>query len=390
MSFADELGAWPRARVIDAIECARPEDVEAALTRSPRKINDLCALLSPHAQAFLEPMAHEARRLTRWHFGRTIGMYVPLYISNICGADCVYCGYAVRSGNKEKRLNLNSDEIRTECATLAAEGFQNVLLLTGEARRAAPVEYIAEAVAIAREFFPSVSVEVYALEEDEYRLLCQRGLEGVTLYMETYDQTIYKAVHVKGEKTNYGYRLAAIERAGRAGARRLNIGALLGLGDWRVDGFWTALHARYLQKACWQSAVSVSFPRLLHTPARFAIPHLVTEAELVQLMLALRLFLPEAGFNLSTRERAGFRDHLIPLGITMMSAGSSTRPGGYASHISETLEQFAIEDRRPPAEVAQAIRAKGYEPVWKDFDYAFDEAPGAQGQAHNHMGELRT
>ena len=375
MSFLEELGAWPRARIEALIEQARPEDVAAAIAREQRTPEDLCAMLSPHAQACLEPMAAEARRLTRWHFGRTIGMYAPIYISNVCGADCVYCGYAVRSGNRERRLNLSAAEIRTECAALAVEGYRNVLLLTGEARRAAPVSYIAEAVAIAREFFPSVSVEVYSLDEDEYRLLCQRGLEGVTLYMETYDPTVYKAVHLKGQKTDYRYRLDAIERAGRAGARRLSIGALLGLTDWRIDGFWTALHGRYLQRACWQSAVSVSFPRLLHTPARFSIPHLVTDAELVQLMLAIRLFLPEAGFNLSTRERGTFRDHLIPLGVTMMSAGSSTRPGGYATHVDETLEQFAIEDQRPPAEVVKAIRAQGYEPVWKDFDNAFDETP---------------
>ena len=375
MSFAEELGAWPRARIEQMLDEARPPDVEAAVAREQRGPADLCALLSRHARAYLEPMAQEARRLTRWHFGRTIGMYVPLYISNACGADCVYCGYAARSGNNAQRLNLSRDEIRVECAALAAEGFQNVLLLTGEAPGAAPVECIGDAVAIAREFFPSVSVEVYSLDEDEYGLLCQRGLEGVTLYMETYDQAVYKAVHLKGRKRDYQYRLDAIERAGRAGVRRLGIGALLGLSDWRVDGFWTALHGRYLQKACWQSAVSISFPRLLHAPPRFSVPCLVTEAELVQLMLAMRLFLPEAGFNLSTRERGEFRDHLIPLGITMMSAGSSTRPGGYATHISETLEQFAIEDRRTPAQVAAAIREKGYEPVWKDFDYAFDGIP---------------
>lgn len=377
MSFFDELGAWPRARIEDLIARARPDDVQAALAREQRSAGDLCALLSPHAREFLEPMAREACRLTRWHFGRTMGMYVPLYISNVCGADCVYCGYAIRSGNKERRLNLTEAEIRTECAALAAEGFRNVLLLTGEARRAAPVSYIADAVAIAREYFPSVNVEVYSLDEDEYHLLCERGLEGVTLYMETYDQTVYRAVHLKGEKTDYRYRIDAIERAGRAGARRLSIGALLGLSDWRIDGFWTALHGRYLQRACWQSAIGVSFPRLLHTPERFAIPHLVTDVELVQLMLAVRLFLPEAGFNLSTRERPEFRDHLIPLGVTMMSAGSSTRPGGYVTHIEETLEQFAIEDRRPPAQVAEAIRARGYEPVWKDFDHAFDEVSRA-------------
>jgi 2-iminoacetate synthase len=376
MDFLEALGAWPRARIEETIERTRPAEVEAALGRERRTPADLCALLSPHAQQYLEPMAQEVSRLTRWHFGRTIGMYVPIYISNVCGADCVYCGYAVRSGSKERRLNLTPEEIREECAALAAEGFQSVLLLTGEARRAAPVSYIAEAVSISREYFPSVCVEVYSLDEDEYRLLCDRGLEGVTLYMETYDRSVYKAVHLKGEKTDYEYRLHAIERAGNAGVRRLSIGALLGLTDWRIDGFWTALHGQYLQKACWRSSVSVSVPRLLHTPDRYRIPNLVGDRELVQLMLAMRLFLPEAGFNLSTRERAAFRDRLIPLGVTMMSAGSSTRPGGYATHAGETLEQFSIEDTRSPADVAQAIRASGYEPVWKDYDYAFDDVSG--------------
>jgi 2-iminoacetate synthase len=182
-------------------------------------------------------------------------------------------------------------------------------------------------------------------------------------------------VHLRGKKRDFAYRLGAIERAGRAGVRRLSIGALLGLADWRLDGFWTALHARYLQKECWQSAIAVSFPRLRTVPPRFAIRHPLSDRELVQLMLALRLFLPEVGFNLSTRERASLRDRLIPLGVTMMSAGSSTRPGGYAHYGEETLAQFEIEDRRSPAEVAQAIRRAGYDPVWKDFDRAFDEIP---------------
>ena len=246
-----------------------------------------------------------------------------------------------------------------------------------------PVDYIADAVTIAREYVPSVSVEIYSLDEDDYARLCRCGLEGVTLYMETYDSATYSQVHLKGEKTDYVYRLDAIERAGRAGARRLSIGALLGLFDWRVDGFWLGLHARYIQNACWQSAVSLSFPRLKHVPARYTVPYLVSDKELVQLMLAMRLFLPEAGFNLSTREPAALRDRLIPLGVTMMSAGSSTRPGGYATYGEETLEQFEIDDHRPPAEVAAAIRAAGYEPVWKDFDYAFDdvESPSSAGSS---------
>lgn len=354
------------------IDAATPGDVDRALSRGERSAHDLCALLSPLAAERLEPMAREAQRLTRWHFGRTIGMYVPLYISNVCGADCTYCGYAVRSGNKEKRRTLTHDEIRAECQTLAAQGFQSVLLLTGEARRAVPPSYIGEAVSIAHEHFASVAVEVFTLDQSDYEDYVRRGLDGVTIYMETYDRDVYSDVHLIGEKCDYDYRLDAIERAGRAGVRRLSVGALLGLTDWRLDGFWTALHARHVQKECWQSAVSVSFPRLRHVPERFHIPRLVTDKELVQLMLALRLFLPEAGFNLSTRENAEFRDKLIPLGVTTMSAGSSTRPGGYSLYGEETLEQFEIEDHRPVTEVAAAIKRAGYEPVWKDYDHAFD------------------
>ena len=374
MTLNDTLEAWPSARIRRLIEDAGPGDVERALAREERGPEDLAALISPAARAYLEPMAQEAQRLTRWHFGRTIGLYVPIYLSNVCAADCTYCGYSVKSGNKENRVTLDEATIRVECETLVAQGFQNVLLLTGEARYAVPLDYLAEGISIAREYFPSVSIEVYSLDQADYARLCNLGLEGVTIYMETYDRDVYGEVHLLGEKRDYDYRLDAIERAGRAGARKLNVGVLLGLSDWRIDGFRTALHARYLQRACWQSSVSVSFPRLRHVPERFHIPKLVSDQELVQYMLAMRLYLPEAGFNLSTREMPELRDRLIPLGVTMMSAGSSTRPGGYATTGDETLQQFAIEDHRPVDVVAAAIRRVGYDPVWKDFDRAFDDA----------------
>ncbi len=371
--FAKILAAWPEERLRELMARAGPGDVRRALGREQLFPEDLAALLSPQAVPHLEEMAHLAHRHTRRHFGRTIGLYIPLYLSNVCTADCTYCGYAVRSGRQGARRTLNPAEIRTECRILAGHGFQSVLLLSGDAPKAMPAEYLAQAVAIAREYFASVSVEVYALEEDDYRNLVARGLEGVTLYMETYHRETYSQVHLKGKKKDFDHRLGAIERAGRAGARRLSIGALLGLYDWRMDGFWTALHARHLQKECWQSAIAVSLPRLKAVPPRHSIRYPLSDRELVQLMLALRVFLPEAGFNLSTRERAGLRDRLIPLGVTMMSAGSSTRPGGYSNCDEDTLEQFEIEDRRSPAEVAEAIRRAGYDPVWKDFDRAFVE-----------------
>ncbi len=382
MSFLPIIDAWPRERVQALYEKISAADVEVALTREERSVHDLAALLSPAAVPYLESMAREAQRLTRWHFGRTINLYAPIYISNLCAADCVYCGFAAHSGSHEKRTTLTPDQIRQECHALAGMGYQNILLLTGEAPRAVPVDYIAEAVSIARGFFPSVSVEIYALEEDGYRMLCAHGLEGVTLYMETYDRETYPKLHLSGQKMDYAFRLDAMEHAGLAGTRRMSIGVLLGLFDWRIDAVWLGLHARHLQKECWQSAVALSFPRLRHTPSRFTLEYPVSDAELVQMMLAMRLFLPEAGFNLSTREPAALRDRLISLGVTSMSAGSSTRPGGYATHKEgytgphregcEVLEQFEIEDDRPPAEVVCAIRKAGYDPVWKDFDRAFD------------------
>ncbi len=371
MNLVDELAAWPSERVTGMIADMQPRHVEAALHREERTLPDLAALLSPHARAFLEPMAREAQRITRRQFGRVVNLYAPIYLSNACTADCLYCGFAAQSGMRQRRVTLEADAIRAECRALAEHGFQSVLLLTGEAPKMTPLSYLEDAVAIAREYFASVSIEMFAMDADAYRALCERGLDGVTLYMETYHRPTYEQVHRAGGKRDYEYRLDALERAGLAGARRLNLGALLGLFDCGVEAFWMAVHARHLQKACWQSAVAISFPRLRNTPPRFGIPAPVNDADLVQLVLALRLFLPECGFSLSTRESASFRDALFPLGVTMMSAGSSTRPGGYATYGDETLEQFEIQDSRSPEEVVAAIREAGYDPVWKDFDHAF-------------------
>jgi 2-iminoacetate synthase len=374
VSFLHELEMWPPERLLELIGRATPEDVSRALNREVCFPEDLAALLSPQAIPRLEDMAHLAQRITRRQFGRTIGLFVPLYLSNICRCDCTYCGYAARSGQKGDRRILKPAEIRAECETLARQGFQSLLLLTGEAPRVSSVSYLAEAIAIAREYFPSISVEVYAMDQDDYLKLVQAGLEGVTLFMETYHRQTYSTVHLGGKKKDFDYRLGALERAGHAGVRRLGLGALLGLYDWRLDGFWMGLHARYLQKSCWQSAISLSFPRLREVPARHTVQYPLSDREFVQLMLAMRIFLPEVGFTLSTREQAELRDNLIPLGVTMMSAGSSTRPGGYSTYGEEILEQFETEDRRSPAEVAEVIRRAGYDPVWKDFDRAFYEA----------------
>jgi len=372
-SFNRILSSWPEERLRELLARVGPAAVDRALAKEELQPEDLIALLSPQALPRLEDLAQRAHRLTRQHFGRTIGLYVPLYLSNVCTSECTYCFFARGAGGTGKRLTLAAADIRRECEALARQGFKSLLLVSGDAPRAVPLSYLAEAVDIARQYFPAVAVEVYALEEEGYRTLVARGLEGVTLYMETYHRETYAQVHPAGKKRDFDFRLEALTRAGLAGVRRLSLGALLGLYDWRLDGFWAGLHARYLQKECWQSAVAVSFPRLRHAPSRQKLVYPVTDRDLVQLMVALRLFLPEAGFNLSTREPANLRDRLIPLGVTHMSAGSSTRPGGYAHPEAELQTQFEVEDRRTPAEVAAAIRRAGYDPVWKDFDHAFYE-----------------
>ena len=371
MSFLEELGAWPRERVAALYENVTEADVLAAIGREERTLRDLAALLSPAARPHLETMAREAQKLTRHHFGRTISLYAPIYISNLCAADCLYCGFAVCSGVLDERVTLTNDQIEAECIALKNMVYDSVLLLTGEAPKAVPPSKIAAAVALANRHFSSVSVEVYSLDAPDYAMLCENGLEGVTIYQETYDRDLYREVHPRGLKRDYDYRVDTLERAGKAGVRKLTLGALLGLFDWRLDLVWTALHARHLQKHCWRSAVAVSFPRLRHTPTRFRVDYPMSDAELVQAILAMRLFLPEAGFNLSTRESAAFRDRVMPLGVTSMSAGSSTRPGGYATNGEDVLEQFEVEDTRSPEQVVAMIRRAGYDPVWKDFDRAF-------------------
>lgn len=376
-SFSNILNKWNSEHIQEIYQRTDEDKVLHALDKDTLSIEDLIALLSPKAQPFLEKMAQKANRLTRWHFGRTISLYAPIYLSNLCASDCVYCYFASHSGIREKRVTLTEEQLRSECIALNEKGIQTILLLTGDAPKIVPVDYISQAVRIAKEYFKSVSIEVYSMDEEHYAQLAKDGTEGVTLYMETYDKDTYDKVHLSGKKKDYLYRLDALERAGRAGIRRLTCGVLLGLSDWRLDIVWLALHAKYLEKMCWQSVVSLSFPRLKHTPSRFKVPHIVSLQELVQIITAMRLFMPYSPFNLSTRESAEVRNHLIPLGITSMSAGSSTRPGGYKVYQGTTptqrpvLEQFEIDDQRTVEEVVSAIKDKGYDPVWIDFDPGF-------------------
>ncbi|MBU1651933.1 2-iminoacetate synthase ThiH, partial [bacterium] len=347
-----------------------PDRVASAINKDQADFSDFLALLSPAAQDYLEPMARQAHAISLRRFGRVILMYAPIYLSNECSNACVYCGF--KATRDIPRISLNMEEILAEADQLKRWGFGHALLVSGEAPKVLPVARLAEILQALQPDFPSLSLEVYPLSGPGYAQMAEAGADGLTLYQETYDRNVYAKMHPRGKKKDFNWRLDAVERAGQVGMRRLGIGSLLGLNDWRAEAIALALHADYLMKKYWRTQVSISFPRLRNIPENFSIPSLVSDVEMVQMMLALRIFLHDAGIVVSTREPAELRDQLIPLGVTQMSAGSRTEPGGYI-HPERRGEQFAVVDERSPAEVARAIQKAGYEPVWKDWDRLMHE-----------------
>ncbi|MCX6641746.1 MAG: 2-iminoacetate synthase ThiH [bacterium] len=371
MTFKGLLDRSDVPRLRQQLEGVTPARVEAALARSEPDFGDFLALTSPAAEKYLEPMAQRVHDLTLQRFGRVILLYTPLYVSNECTNACAYCGFNLH--RQIERMTLTLDEVIAEAAYLKQIGFGHLLLVCGEAPNVVPPAFLIQILEALRTDFPSLSLEIYPLSGPVYAQMTEAGADGLTLYQETYQRDAYDLVHPSGRKRNFDWRLGALERAGQAGFRRLGIGALLGLYDWRYEAIALALHADYLMRHFWKSQVTVSFPRLRHTPEAFQPAAPVNDAALVQMMLALRIYLPDAGLVLSTREPAYLRDHLIGLGVTQMSAGSRTEPGGYL-HPAEDRGQFLVEDHRTPGEVAQAIRQAGYEPVWKDWDQLLHES----------------
>ncbi|HWC31569.1 MAG TPA: 2-iminoacetate synthase ThiH, partial [Actinomycetota bacterium] len=332
--------------------------------RLERTLEDFAALLSPRGSERLEELAAASHRLTAARFGRTMHMYAPLYLSNECLTTCGYCGFA--KNLPVARKTLSERDAVEEARHLLRQGFRSILLLTGEHERLTGVEFLERHVRALAEEVPSLAIEVQVWSEEEYRRLAEAGCEGVVIYQETYDPKRYLEVHLAGRKRNYRWRLLGPERAARAGMRRIGVGALLGLhDDWRFEALATAAHARFLMRRYWRSRVTVSVPRMRPSASGFQPRTLISDRELVQLVCALRLLLPDAGIVLSSREEASFRDGLHRIGITHTSAGSHTEPGGY-ERPGEAQEQFEVADLRSPAEVAASLRAIGYEPVWED------------------------
>jgi 2-iminoacetate synthase len=359
---------YPWEKVSRLIYSSTEDDVKRVLAGDRFNADSIYPLFSPAADTLLERMAELSYRITRQRFGNAIQLYVPLYISNECGNICLYCGF--NASNKISRKTLTTDEILKEAEILYRAGFRHILLLTGEKKSAVPLDMLEEAAALIHKKFSSVSIEVYPMEEEEYRRMVNAGVDGLTLYQETYNRDLYDKVHLSGEKKDFYKRLSSPDLGGRAGFRRIGVGSLLGLADWRVDGYFTALHALYLTGKYWKSQVMVSFPRIRHATGDFAPPVKVTDRDLAHLIAVMRIVLNDAALVLSTREPAPLRDNLFPLGITTMSAGSKTSPGGYTG-VSPAEGQFDIEDTRSPLEIASIIKDKGYDPVWKDWDRDF-------------------
>ena len=338
--------------------------IQRAIQTSKPSIEDFLSLLSPQAETHLEEMAQKAHRLTTQHFGKEIGLYTPMYLANHCVNQCRYCGFNATNQTPRKKMTL--EEVEKEAQFIAETGLQHILILTGDSRLESPVSYIVDCVKVLKKYFSSIAIEIYALTQEEYKQMVEAGVDGLTIYQETYDEKVYDYVHKAGPKKDYKFRLDAPERAGNVGMRFLNVAPLLGLTDWRKEVFLCGLHAHYLQNKFPDAEISFSIPRIRPHEGEFQPTVVVEDRDVVQLILAMRLFLPRLGINVSTRENAEFRDNLLPLGATKMSAGSTTAVGGHTADSNKT-KQFEISDERNVVEMKEMLLKKGYQPVLKNW-----------------------
>lgn len=376
MSFYDVFKSLDWQALSDKIYNKSSRDVEHALFKeSKRDLEDFAALISPAALPYLEQMAQRSHELTMKRFGNTMQMFIPMYLSNECQNICTYCGFSM--DNRLKRITLTDKQILSEVEVIKSHGFDHILLVTGEANKTVGVDYLKHAIELIRPYFSHISIEVQPLEQLEYESLMKGGLNTVLVYQETYHEEDYKKHHPKGRKSNFKYRLETPDRLGMAGIHKMGLGVLIGLEDWRTDSLFCATHLDYLERNYWKTKYSLSFPRLRPFSGGLEPKVAMSDRELVQLICAYRIFNEELELSLSTRESEVFRNHAIKLGVTSVSAGSKTDPGGYASE-ENALEQFEISDERTPKEIAEMISSNGYVPVWKDWESTFDQVSQAQ------------
>lgn len=369
--FYDEIKKYDWDSTTQCIMSKTDDDVRRALGKQRCDIDDFMALISPAADKYLEQMARLSRKLTRERFGKTISMFIPVYISNSCANSCVYCGFHVQ--NKMKRTVLSEEQIIAEYEAIKRLGpFDSILVLTGENPKVASVEYIGRALELAKPYFNNLQVEVMPLSTADYQLLRDKGLNGVVCFQETYNEKNYKNYHPRGPKSDYQWRVNGYDRMGMAGVHKIGMGVLIGLEDWRTDATMLARHLRYMEKTYWRTQYSVNFPRMRCAENGGFQPNTVmSDRELAQLTFAMRIFDHDVDISYSTRETATVRDNMATLGVTTMSAESHTEPGGYANP-RQSLAQFETSDNRTAREIAAALKAIGMEPVWKNWDRSFD------------------
>lgn len=373
--FADVIDQFSWDDTIQLVESATTEDVERVLWKARRNLKqltpeDLCMIISKAAAPYVEEMAEMSRRITQKRFGKVISMYIPMYVSNACTNKCVYCGF--NHDNPFSRTTLTMEQIEEECRAIKALGpFQNLLIVAGEYPSLCGIGYLEKVLQVCRPYFHNLTIEVQPMRAADYYRLTKSGMNGVVCFQETYHRQAYKSYHPRGMKSHFDWRLNGFDRMGDAGVHKIGMGALLGLEDWRGDAIMLARHLRYLQKKYWRSRFSVNFPRMRPSESGFQPKSIISDRELAQLTFAFRIFDNDVDISYSTREAPFYRDSMMTLGVTSMSAGSQTDPGGYANPHSN-LEQFEVSDNRSPEVVADAIRSHGYDPVWKDWDALFD------------------
>lgn len=369
--FSEELAKISWDGTTKYIYSRTEADVKRALSKEHLNVEDFMALISPAAEPYLEQMAALSRKYTLERFGKTISMFIPLYITNSCTNSCVYCGFHI--SNPMKRTILTEEEIENEYKAIKKLGpFENLLIVTGENPAAAGVDYIAKALDIAKPYFANLKIEVMPLKAEEYKTLTEHGMNGVICFQETYNKANYNIYHPRGMKSKFEWRVDGFDRMGQAGVHSIGMGVLVGLEEWRTDMTMMAYHLRYLQKTYWKTKYSVNFPRMRASENGGFQPNVImSDKELAQLTFAFRIFDHDVDISYSTREPAFIRDNMATLGVTTMSAESKTEPGGYYSY-PKTLEQFHVSDERTVGEVVAALKSVGREPVFKDWDAAFD------------------
>ncbi len=368
--FYDELKKYDWDATSAAIASKTSADVERALASAHPTTDDFMALVSPAAATYLERMAQLSHKYTLERFGKTISMYIPMYVSNACTNHCVYCGF--NHNNPLARVTLTQTQVKTECEAIRRMGpFENLLIVSGEFPSLNGVEYLEKVLQTARPYFNNLTIEVMPMKQRDYERLIRSGLNGVVCFQETYHENAYKNYHPRGMKSIFEWRVNGFDRMGAAGVHKIGMGVLIGLEEWRTDVTMMARHLRYLRKNYWRTRYSINFPRMCPAEGGYRPNVVMSDRELAQLTFAFRIFDHDVDISYSTREEPKFRANMMKLGVTSMSAGSKTEPGGYAS-TPDALEQFEVSDARSPQQVVQEIRDLGYEAVWKDWDKIFD------------------